>query len=307
MKIAAHRPRFEAQDAAQPIDPARLSADLGGKWHRHYGVAPCPICQPDRRKDQNALTINIKGDKLLLHCKKSGCDFKDILIAAGIASGHVEIDCMALEQAEQERAAQAAQLKARARNIWDQGQPITGTHGERYLRARGVTCPLPKSLRWLPDIYHQPSGQYCSAMIADVQSTGGVHRTFFTKQGKRLSKSAKMMLGPCAGGAVHLSEAIGPLVVCEGIETGLSLLSGLLDGPHTVWAALSTSGIKGLRLPPRAGKLIVATDGDDAGHEAGNVLAHSAHALGWEVSLMPAPLGQDWNDALQAMAEGDAA
>ena len=176
---------------------------------------------------------------------------------------------------------------------------MAGSHGERYLLGRGITCALPDTLRWLPDTYHGPSGAYCGAMVANVQPTGGIHRTFFTKQGDRLSKSAKMMLGPCSGGAVRLSEAIGPLVVCEGIETGLSLLSGLLDGPHSVLAALSTSGINGLSLPPRPGKLVIAADGDPPGREAANALARSAHALGWQVSLMTAPEGQDWNDILQ--------
>jgi hypothetical protein len=135
-------------------------------------------------------------------------------------------------------------------------------------------------------------------MIANVQSTGGVHRTFFTKQGKRLDESAKMMLGACSGGAVRLSHAVGPLVVCEGIETGLSLLSGLLDGPHTVLAALSTSGIRGLSLPQKPGELVIAADGDDAGVAAASALGDRAHALGWIVSILSAPLGEDFNDVL---------
>jgi len=299
MRIQTNTPRMGYPAAsAEPVNPADLARDLGGKWHRHYGVAPCPVCQPDRRKGQNALTINAKDDKLLLHCKKSGCDFREILTAAGILPGHVGIDRDALAQAEREWEVQAAKLRARARSLWDIAEPIHGTNGEAYLRGRGITCPLPDSLRWLPDTYHQPSGSYCSAMVADVQPTGGVHRTYFTKGGDRLSKSAKMMLGACSGGAVRLSESLGPLVVCEGVETGLSLLSGLLDGPATVWAALSTSGIKGLSLPPRTGELIIASDGDAAGRDAANSLAQTAHGLGWQVSLMPAPDGQDWNDVL---------
>jgi phage/plasmid primase-like uncharacterized protein len=281
------------------INPARLSADLGGKWHSNYGTAPCPVCQPQKREDQNALTINGQEGKLLLHCKKNGCDFKDILTASGITPGTVELDQMTIAASERDRAEQAAKLKARARSLWEFGKAIQGTKGEAYLRGRGITCALPDTLRWLPDTYHGPSGSYCSAMISDVHPTGGVHRTFFTKKGRRLDKSAKMMLGPCSSGAVCLSETTGPLVVCEGIETGLSLLSGLLSGPHTVWAALSTSGIKGLTLPRRVGNLIIATDGDNAGREAGEVLARTAHAFGWNVSLMPAPDGTDWNDALQ--------
>ncbi|MEM5521064.1 toprim domain-containing protein [Sulfitobacter sp. AS59] len=284
---------------SQAIDPAVLTKNLGGAWYRSYGVAPCPVCQSTRRKDQNALTITAEGGKLLLHCKKNDCAFTDILTGAGLKSGTVEFDQMAMAASDYFRVAQAAKLKARARSLWGHGQPIQGTKGAAYLKARGITCALPDSLRWLPDTYHGPSGRYCAALIADVHPTGGVHRTFFTKNGHRLEKSAKMMLGPCAGGAVHLSEADGPLVVCEGIETGLSLLSGLLTGPHTVWAALSTSGLKGLILPSQPRALIIATDGDAAGRAAGTVLAHNATQRGWKVSLMPAPNGFDWNDVLQ--------
>ena len=283
-----------------PINPIKLTHDLGGIWCRSYGVAACPVCQPERRKDQNALGIPLKGDTLLMNCKKSGCDFRDILTAAGLAHGPVKIDQLTVQAAEREREEQAAKLLARARSVWDRAQPLEGTKGESYLRARGITCAPPKSLRWLADTYHTPSGIYCAAIVADVQPTGGIHRTFFTKKGDRLENSAKMMLGPCAGGVVRLSQAVGPLVVCEGIETGLSLLSGLLDGPHSVWAALSTSGIKGLSLPHRPRALVIATDGDAAGREAGHALAKRASALGWTVSLMPAPDGQDWNDVLQS-------
>jgi hypothetical protein len=57
----------------------------------------------------------------------------------------------------------------------------------------------------------------------------------------------------------------------------------------------------GLELPRTPHDLIIATDSDDngAGKMAGNRLAIKAQGLGWNVSLMPAPEGQDWNDALQ--------
>jgi phage/plasmid primase-like uncharacterized protein len=91
-------------------------------------------------------------------------------------------------------------------------------------------------------------------------------------------------------------------VVAEGIETGLSLLCGLLDAPATVWAALSTSGIRALRLPETPGELVIAADRDDggAGMAAAENLAERAQVLGWQVWLWPAPEGQDWNDALRA-------
>ena len=104
---------------------------------------------------------------------------------------------------------------------------------------------------------------------------------------------------------MRLSEAHEQLVVCEGIETALSLSSGLLRVPAAIWAALSTSGIRNLSLPPQAGQLTIASDGDKAGREAANILASRASSLGWQVTLLPAPEGLDWNDVL--VMKGEAA
>jgi hypothetical protein len=38
-------------------DARELTLTLGGKWHRRYGAAPCPVCQPERKHVQNALTL----------------------------------------------------------------------------------------------------------------------------------------------------------------------------------------------------------------------------------------------------------
>lgn len=287
--------------------PQALTAQLGGQWAGGYGTAPCPVCQPDKRRDQNALTLGEGDGRLLLHCKRAGCEFSDILRAAGVQPGRYEPDLAALDRARAERLDAELKMLRKAHGLWDQGQPIGGTHGETYLRGRSITCDLPDSLRWVPDLYHQPSGQWCAAMVAQVLAVGGdalgVHRTFFTKQGGRLSRNAKMMLGRCAGGAVRLSDGPGPLVVCEGIETGLSLASGLLRRPAPVWAALSTSGMVALDLPATPGKLTIASDGDDAGRTAAEKLATRVTGLGWKVSLLPAPEGRDWNDVIRGTAD----
>jgi DNA primase len=54
----------------------------------------------------------------------------------------------------------------------------------------------------------------------------------------------------------------------------------------------------GLRLPREPGSLIIATDGDKAGRDAGHKLAIRAHDLGWSVIFLPAPEGREWNDVL---------
>jgi hypothetical protein len=239
-------------------DARALTLSLRGKWYGRYGCAPCPVCQQDGRKAQNALTLaDGNGGKLLLNCKKAGCDYRDIATAAGITQDtYTPPDPTIIAQRAAEQRKNDAKRAQQARRLWTTCKPLTGTKGEAYLRGRGIICPLPPSLGWAVDAFHGPSARYLSAMVGDV-STGGVHRTYFEKSGARIGGNAKMMQGPCAGGAVALSEAQGPLVVCEGIETGLSLLSGLLASPATVWAALSTSGMKSLALPSAPDELIV--------------------------------------------------
>jgi hypothetical protein len=130
-----------------------------------------------------------------------------------------------------------------------------------------------------------------------------VHRTYLAEPGvKAFTDGAKMMLGRCAGGAVRLSGGPGALVVAEGVETGLSLLSSLQDVGPRVWAALSTSGMAGLVLPPDPGELVLAPDGDAPGRRAANKLANCASAAGWHVRIMKCPDGSDWNDLAQEVA-----
>lgn len=285
-------------------DAATLTRDLGGRWLGRYGVAPCPCCQPEGRKGQNALTVSDGHAGLLLHCKKSGCSFMDILRAAGIAPGEYQPpDPAQRAQRERERKAEAEKRARQAWRCWREAAPIAGTAAETYLRGRGIICDLPATLRFHPECWHGPTATRHPALVGLVEGAGmaAVHRTYLRADGsgKADVEPAKAMLRAVAGGAVRRAQGPGPLVVAEGIETALSLASGLLGRPPTIWAALSTSGLRGLRLPPQPGRLTIATDGDTAGREAANALAERAHALRWQVSLLPAPDGRDWNDILQ--------
>lgn len=287
-----------------------LTFALGGRWHGRYGAAPCPVCQPERRKGQNALTLGDgDGGRLVLHCKKTACHFLDILCEAGVRAGDYRPpDPETLARREADRRGEAYRKAEQARRLWQEAQPIAGTIAEAYLRGRGLTCHLPPTLRFHSEAWHGPTARRWPALVAAVQGAGAtaVHRTWLRADGlgKADIDPAKAMLGATGGGAVRLSQGPSRLVVAEGIESSLSLMCGLLDGPATVWAALSTSGMRGLNLPTEPGWLTIATDSDDggAGHLAGHALAERAHALGWQVSLLPAPVGFDWNDYIQGKA-----
>lgn len=284
-------------------DARTLTQSLGGKWYGRYGLACCPA-HGDRKPSLSL--ADAPDGRLLLNCK-TGCAFTDILDALH-ARGALSRDYrpslpspaeVARRKAEDEAAAEAAEKRALA--CWREALPIGGTIAETYLRGRGITCALPDTLRFHPDCWH-PSARRVPSMVALIDGLPrlAVHRTYLRPDGsgKADLDPPKAMLGTALGGAVRLSGGADSLVVAEGIETALSLASGLLARPVTIWAALSCAGIAGLRLPSKPGRLTIASDGDKAGREAAHKLAERASATGWTVSLLPAPDGRDWNDIL---------
>ncbi|WBQ13835.1 toprim domain-containing protein [Hyphomonadaceae bacterium BL14] len=284
-----------------------LTAALGGRWAGRYGVAACPVCQPERRRDQRALVLADGRAGLLLDCKKSSCGFADILAAAGLrAKSFTPPDLAEAARREVETRADTQRKSEAAWRLWWKAQPIEGTLAETYLRSRGITCPLPLSLRFHPDCWHAPSDRCWPAMVALVEGGEGfaIHRTWIRPDGsgKADIDPAKAMLGRCSGGAVRLAEGHGRLVVAEGLESALSLLCGLLDAPTAMWAGLSTSGLRALRLPIQPGRLTIACDGDTPGRTAAHALAERAHAQGWAVTIADPGDGADFNDILNGKA-----
>ncbi len=150
-------------------DAHALTLSLGGKWRGAYGSAPCPICQPERRHDQDALTLkNAPNGRLLVHCKKFGCDFRDLAAALGLTSGTFTApDPAATAKREVARQIEAARKSRQARSVWTEAQPISGTLAEAYLRGRGITCALPANqlatrahaLGWQVSLLPAPDGR----------------------------------------------------------------------------------------------------------------------------------------------------
>ena len=295
-------------------DARHLTQELGGRWHGRYGAASCPVCQPERRNGQNALTLaDGNGGRLMLHCKKSACGFLDILAASGLRSGeYTPPDPATLAKREAEGRAEAMKRAEQAKRLWRESQPIDGTVAEAYLRGRGITCALPRTLRFHPDCWHGPTAKRYPAMVAAVQGSGAaaVHRTYLRIDGSdkaALDGDEKLMLSSTQGGAVRLKSGPGVLLIGEGIESTLSAFILYGDPTANAWAALSASGMRGLCLPRLgsfgglgAGRdsLIIAVDGEKVGRDAGRGLAERAVGLGWQVSIADPGDGCDFNDRL---------
>jgi putative DNA primase/helicase len=164
--------------------------------------------------------------------------------------------------------------------------------------------PVPSLLRYAPAL-RQPDGSRGPAMVARIDSIRGeligVHRTWLCRDADgRWRRCDRAMLGQTSGGAVRLSPAAETLLVGEGIETVLAAMTAIgMPG----WAALSTSGLVKLELPPIVRTVIILADHDVSG--AGERAARIA-AAGWltegrrvRIALPPEP-GSDFNDVLLA-------
>ncbi|OWY15561.1 hypothetical protein B6V72_02990 [Thioclava sp. F34-6] len=286
-------------------DARTITAALGGRWTGNSGSACCPAHED--HSPSLSIADGAEG-RLLLHCH-AGCTFheiRDALRARGIIAengGFRPIGPICRAQREDIEKTNAAKRKRQVADLWKTAAPIARSPAERYLRGRGISCALPSTLRYQKECWH-PTAMRCPAMISSIDiiniRTVAVHRIYLRDDGsgKASISPAKAMLGPAGGGAVHLSKSNGPLVVTEGIETGLSLLSGVFPRPASIWAALSAPGMKNLQLPATPSELVIAADGDPVGRAAAEALASRAHALGWRVSMLPAPEGFDWNDVL---------
>jgi hypothetical protein len=288
-------------------DAAKVTKLLRGKWHGYYATAACPACQSGR-KDQNALTISRSpSGRLLAHCKRSNCSFTDILAGAGLSREVFTPDPAAALRYEAQAKAEALARSVQAVRLWSETVPIHGTAAERYLASRGLVAPPAADLRFHPHCYHGPSRSFRPALIAAV--LGGhpaVHRTFLKSDGsgKAEVETPKLALGATAGCAVRLLTGDpGMLFVAEGIESALSIPSIWTDhhfGWASVWSTLSAAGMRSLRLPEKAGVLIIFADGDAAGRSAAAALAERACALGWQVRIVDPGDGRDANDMLRA-------
>lgn len=277
--------------------PARhLVKKLGGEWHGSYGLAPCPVCQPEKRRNQHGLSISWKGGRLLLKCHKSDCSFKDIIavidkrdLPPSKPVPRTKADAEREEKRAEKAALDAEALVAKSERT---------TH--EYLKVKGFEklalptisigavdriIPVPKLF------YHLKTSDRVlifpltdrMGRITSVQMISGDGAKVFLAGG-RIGGSAWM---PCETGR-------RPMILCEGVATGLSILrsSKRLGSIVSIAACMSAGGV--LRMAK-------------SGFGDGIVADNDASRTGWTVTrasnllyVMPPELGTDFNDLERA-------
>jgi putative DNA primase/helicase len=265
----------------------------------------CPQCSPSRRKHRDrCLSVNLDdGVFCCHHCGWSG------RVEGKQTPGH-PIERPTPQPNEKYRAA--------LQRTWDEASPLTaGDPVTRYLASRGLCLPpnaWPPALRTHAALrYYDDEGAYRGtypAMVARITDAAGkpasLHRTFLTTDGRKapVPKVRKVMSavlsGSTSGGGIRLYPPGEVLVICEGVETSLSvrLMTGL-----PVWAAGSAGAIGHLIVPPAVQLVVIAADHD----RDPKVLALGAQKLAQRLAqegrrakiLMPEQVGTDWNDVWQ--------
>jgi hypothetical protein len=176
----------------------------------------------------------------------------------------------------------------------------------RYLASRGITIPLPPSLRGAPAL-RRPDGGNGPAMVARVDGLDGeligVHRTWLdSDESGQWHRRDRALLGSVGGGAVRLAQAAETLLIAEGIETALAAMQATAQ---PTWAALSTSGVMALLLPTFVRTVVILADHDrsGAGERAARTAAQRWRAEGRRVRIYISPhVGDDAADRLLATA-----
>jgi hypothetical protein len=187
-----------------------------------------------------------------------------------------------------------------ALEVWKASPPAAGTAVDSYLRGRGITLPVATSIRFHPRLKH-PAGGLWPGMVALVTNAVdgnpvAIHRTFLSLNAEKAPvEPQRMMLGPCRDGVVRLAPAPTDVMVGEGIETCLAAMQAT---GRPAWAALSTSGLRTLNLPPHLRDVVVLADGDQAGEAAARVAARRWSHEGRRVQIARPPIGLDFNDLL---------
>ena len=194
-----------------------------------------------------------------------------------------------------------------ARSLWRRCRSIDGTHAEAYLHARAIHhCRFP-ALRFHPALFYRDDDgvRRLPALVAAVTGAdgniAGVHRTWLDplRAAKAPVARPRKALGHVYGRAVHFGGPFaGTLLVGEGIETVLSLVTAL---PDTIAAAaLSAGSLGAFTPPPGVSRLLIARDNDPEGARAAHRLQRRCHEYGVAAIVMVSERN-DFNDDLAAL------
>ena len=234
------------------------------------------------------------------------------------------------------REEEAARVKRRRvlKLFMDARPGLGGTVAETYLASRAIDLSaIPwlgiDDIRFMPSLEHWRSrhvdrrgvtmpGPSLPAIVCGLRNATGevtaVHCTFLSPDGTGKADVAapKLMYGEVAGSVIRISHGPGavwpeafaldahahPLIICEGVEDGLTLAEAAPEA--RVWAASSLGNLGNVYVDHGCvGDVIVAGDNDWGKGQAMQQFERAVFALeakGRIVTVMRSIHGKDFND-----------
>jgi hypothetical protein len=305
--------------------PGKWNDWIEGRWGDALGLVACIVAGVADPKDRRALGQAMAWSREYF----------------GLEAGGFDHDAWARRRAEAEaRAARAAKAAAReladarktAHGLWLAAEVLTpGDVGWQYLQARGVDLARfahqPRAVRlslaapWYDggDAPSYVGPALMSAMTLPDGRPGALHRTWIdpARPGEKAAITPNRKMWPDSQGAAirlwrgetGLTEreatdrgVVEDLVVCEGVEDGLSV--ALCVPELRVVAAGSLPGMLAYTPPKHIRRVIVAADNDWGKPQAAALLDRACarfHELGKLVSIARSPEGKDFNDLLRGV------
>jgi hypothetical protein len=275
----------------------------GGGWKA--------LCPAHHDKGPSLSICESQDGLVLLYCF-AGCSYRQIVEALGLAPQAAPIPVPRTSIRPVRQPDDTSRIEA-ARRIWRETKPLAGTPAQRYLENRGIHLPnWPLALRFHPNCPH-PSDSRLPALVAAVSAYHekehhqvAVHRIYITHDGRKADvEPRKASLGNVRGAAVWLTRPTGRLIVTEGIEDAMALMTANCgDSRFADWsyaAAVSAGNLPHVELPSEVRTVVIGADNDEAGRRAATEAACRFIDEGRDGRIAYPPDGfKDFNEALLA-------
>lgn len=157
---------------------------------------------------------------------------------------------------------------------WDEARP-GDSRLRQYLEYRGLSVDLPETLRLHPSLkywHNDRSSESYPCIVAKIirdDELVGLHRTYLNSGGPGkadvpCSKKTIKCSDTMTGGSIRVHEPVQgkPLVLCEGIETGLAI-SDYTGWP--VWSCVNNTMMEKVELPDSIRSVFIGADKDLSG------------------------------------------
>lgn len=290
------------------VKALQLSAVIGQSLQLKRSGREWVACCPFHNEKSASFTVN--DDRGFAHCFGCGwhgdaADFVAEISGCGLREAAERLGAGDLPVLERSSPSlpDASETVEAARRIWRDAVAIGGTPAEGYLRQRAITCQIPETLRFAR--LRHPNGGVHPCLVALVtrydNKLSGIQRIFVRDDGRKADLSAvKLSLGRIAGSAIRLAPVASELIVCEGIEDGLSLQQEL---GRAAWVAAGASMLPGMLFPSVVQSVVIGADNDTAGERAALKSAEVFTQGGVAVRIMRPDLKfADFNDQLRGVS-----